>query len=86
MTTCKRCAGEYRCNCKRRTSPIVRAHMRKISPAGAQKAAYAKRVQSWQRWTQMVKGMTVQEAWRFVWRQGYNAGYERRRRMEKTGC
>ena len=82
MTTCKVCAGQYRCNCKRRTSPKVKAHMRSIARLGATKSAQARRIKSWKRWVQMVQGLSVREAWRRVYRAGYNAGYERRRRSE----
>jgi hypothetical protein len=80
MTQCPKCVGQYRCNCARRKSPKVKAHLKSIARLGAQKSAYARRVKSWQRWMQMVKGMSVREAWRLVYLQGYNAGYERRRR------
>lgn len=82
MTTCIKCRGQFRCNCARRSSPKVKAHLRAISRKGAQKSAYAKRLKSWKRWTEMVKGMSVREAWKTVYLQGYNAGYERRRREE----
>jgi hypothetical protein len=82
MTTCRRCIGQYRCNCARRQSPKVRAHLRQIAVHGALASAQVRRLKSWQRWQSMVKGLTVQEAWRAVYVQGYRAGYERRRRME----
>ena len=84
MTTCRVCGplGQYRCNCSRRSSLKVKAHLRIIGRKGAQKSAYARRVKSWKRWTQMVAGLTVREAWRKVYEQGYNAGYEARRRRE----
>jgi hypothetical protein len=82
MTTCKRCAGMYRCNCSRRSSPKVKAHLKSIASAGGKKSALARRIKSWQKWTALVKGMTVQQAWRYVYLQGYRNGYERRRREE----
>jgi hypothetical protein len=84
MTSCQRCIGQYRCNCSRRKSPKVRAHLKSIAKTGAKKSAYARRVKSWQKWTEMVRGLTVRQAWKLVYRQGYNAGYERRRREEKA--
>ena len=86
MTKCRICGpmGQYRCNCSRRSSPKVKAHLKAVSLKGAQKSAYARRVKSWNRWVQMVKGKSLREAWRHVWLQGYNAGYERRRRGERV--
>jgi hypothetical protein len=74
--------GLKKCGCYRRRSPKVKAHLARIAKQGAQKSAYARRVKSWQRWMQMVKGMSVREAWRFVYLQGYNAGLARRARRE----
>ena len=88
MTSCRICGPEglnqYRCNCKRRTSPKVKAHLASVARRGAVASAKKRRVASFQRWRELVKGMSVTEAWRHVWLQGYNAGYERRRRMERA--
>jgi hypothetical protein len=82
MTTCRLCSGQQRCSCSRKTSLKVRAHLRNIAKKGAAQSAYIRRVKSWQRWVGLVKGLTVREAWRKIYRLGYNAGYERRRREE----
>lgn len=84
MTTCKVCGpsglNQYRCNCKRRTSLKVKAHLQAICRKGAEKSARTKRIQSFHRWAALVKGKSVQEAWRFVYQQGYANGYEARKR------
>lgn len=87
MTKCPICGplNQFRCNCVRRSSPKVRAHLASISRLGVEKSSQAKRIKSWKRWTELVKGLSVREAWRKVWRQGYDSGYKAaKRRYERV--
>jgi hypothetical protein len=77
VTKCATCAkaGRVRCSCSRRTSPKVRAHLRAIAAKGGHAAGRWKQRQARQRWAEIVKGMTVSQAWRHVYEQGYNCGF-----------